>query len=503
MLQLATCRVFDSFQSPIAHVAPVTYSTITCPIIIGNMSHALAESADNAIMLPMDEVVNTHGRVEDASIWLGWEAVDIPLLLLLPVLLVLSGFFSGSETALFSMTETERMHLRRRGTLASRAIESLLAEPRMLLITVLAGNMTVNVFYFVISSVLTMRADAGVIGAAILAVMSLLGIVLLGEILPKMLANVRRETFASVVSPILFTVHRAIAPVRIVLDTLVVMPLSRLTAAKETPPLLDEEELGALLEISGKQGVIDVDEQRVLRDVLTMGRLRVRDVMTPRVRVVAIPVSTTRAEVIELVREKRLTKLPVYRVDLDRIVGVLHVKSFLMAPESERTTVARMMKRPRFVPQHATLDQLLDHFRKTHTQSAIVVDEYGGTAGVVALEDVVERLLGDIASGDEGETRPPERIDSHRWRVDGNMSVHDWAEHFGHRIISPRVASLGGLIIERLGRAPEVGDEVTIGNIRLEVEAVDRARVETAIVTLASHHGGSSTSLPRKQEDDQ
>jgi putative hemolysin len=417
--------------------------------------------------------------------WLfGWEAFDIPLLILLPVLLVLSGFFSGSETALFSMSETERMHLRRRGTLAGRAVQTLLADPRMLLITILLGNMAVNVLFFVISSVLMMRADAGVIGSIAMAVLTVLAIVLFGEILPKMLANNRRTTFASIVAPLLLTLHGTILPLRVVLDRAVVAPLSRLTAPTAAPPQLDEEELTALLEISSRQGVIDADEQRLLRDVFNMGRLRVRDVMTPRVRMKAIPLHGQRDEVIELVRETRLHRLPVYRRNMDDIVGILPVKPYLLASHKRKVRIKRLLEKPRFVPHVATLEQLLEQFRKTHTQSAIVVDEYGGTAGIVSLEDVVERLVGDIVSGSPDETRPPEQLDRRRWRVDGNMSVHDWAEAFGQPLATTRVSTVGGLIMEHLGRAPHVGDEITIGNIKLNVEAIDRSRVETAILTL-------------------
>lgn len=430
--------------------------------------------------------------------WLfGLEAFDIPLLALLPVLLVLSGFFSGAETALFSMTETERTHLRRRGSLAGRAVQALLADPRMLLITVLLGNMAVNVVYFVVSSVLVMRAEAGMIGSLVMAATTLLAIVLLGEVLPKMLANIRRTAFASFVAPPLVTLHGLILPLRVMLDRAVVTPLSRLTAPSIAPPQLDEEELTALLEISSRHGVIDADEQRLLRDVFNLGRLRVRDVMTPRVRMKAVPLEARREEVIEIVRETRLHRLPVYRRNMDDIVGILPVKQYLLASrESQaggggrKVRIKKLLQKPRFVPHVATLEQLLDQFRSTRTQSAIVVDEYGGTSGIVALEDIVERLVGDIVSGSPDETAPPEQLDRRRWRVDGNMSVHDWAEAFGQPLATTRVSTVGGLIMEHLGRAPKVGDEITIGNIKLSVEAVDRSSVKIAVLTLL--HKGQS-----------
>ena len=165
----------------------------------------------------------------------GLSGIDIPMLALLPGLLLLSGFFSGSETALFGLTETERMTLRRDESLAGRAVAALLANPRMLLITVLLGNMTINVLYFVTSSVLLMRADAGFIGLIAMAAVSLLLLILLGEVLPKLWANSRRVTFAVLTAPPLLALHRLIGPLRLVLDRAIVAPLSRLTAPAEAP----------------------------------------------------------------------------------------------------------------------------------------------------------------------------------------------------------------------------------------------------------------------------
>jgi putative hemolysin len=412
------------------------------------------------------------------------QTLDVTLLALLPALLLCSAFFSGSETALFGMSETERMRLRRRGTFAARAVESLLRDPQMLLITVLLGNMAVNVFYFVISSVLMMRAEAGMLGSAAVALATLLAIVLLGEVLPKMAANAQRERYASLAGPILLTVHNVIAPLRAALARVVVNPLSRLTAPQKAPPLLTAEELQTLLELSSRQGVIDPEEQRVLRDVFSLGRMRVRDVMTPRVRMAAVPADAGPDDVRRLASETRHRRLPVYRGDLDHIIGMLDVKRYLVRVEGGGVSLRRAMRRARFVPQIATLDQLLEHFRTTHTSTAIVVDEFGGTAGIVAIEDVVERLVGDIAGAEREEIRAPRQIGPQQWELDGELSVHDWAEAFGQRLISPRVSTLGGLIVERLGRAPQVGDGVIVGNVMLKVTEVEGARVATAAVTL-------------------
>lgn len=411
----------------------------------------------------------------------GWSAVDIPMFALLPVLLVLSGFFSGSETALFALTQTERMTLRRQATLASRAVDALLADSRMLLITILVGNMTINVLYFVVTSVLLMKTQ-GVLSGVLLGIMFLVVIILLGEVIPKLIANSARSRIAGLVAPILLTLHQLLGPVRITLESLVVAPLSRLTSPPEPPRKLDEEELGALFEMAGSRGVIDREEQRILGDVMNLSQRKVRDVMTPRVRVAALPIEAEPAAIRSLAEQTRLTKFPVYRGDLDHVVGICRVRDVLLTPPG--AAPIRRLGPVHFVPEISTLDQLLNHFRETRTQLAVVVDEYGGTAGVVAIEDVVEELVGDIASVEERRQRQPRQIGPNRWRISADMSVHDWAEAFGQRLVSPQVATLGGLIFARLGRVPRPSDVVELGNVRLEVERVDRSRVVSVLVSL-------------------
>ncbi len=249
------------------------------------------------------------------------------------------------------------------------------------------------------------------------------------------------------------------------------------------PPRLDREELAALVAASERAGVIDYDEQRILTDVLSLSQRKVREVMTPRVRMAALPATATRADVIACVSRTHDTNLPVYDGDLDTIVGMLQVKRYLLADDDERPPAAFTVE-PKYVPEVAALDQLLTHFQDTATEVAIVVDEFGGTAGVVALEDVVEEIVGDIARQKQGGQPDPMLIGPARWRVSGDLSVHEWAEAFGLQPSSHAVSTLGGLIVARLGRVPSVGDTTELGNVRLEVEQVDRSRVVFVTVTL-------------------
>lgn len=413
----------------------------------------------------------------------GWTAAQIPFLILLPVLLVLSGFFSGSETALFSLSQPERMAMRRTHRAASTIIDRLLAHPRMLLITILFANMTVNVFYFVISSVLMMQAETGIIGELLLGVVSLLLLILFGEVIPKMVANGQRLLISRLICGPLYAVHSIIAPIRVMLDIFVVGPLSRLTTPEAPPPTLLAEELGELLEVSSDRGVISDEEHAVLEEVIELSRRLVRDVMTPRVQLVALPLSAKRDEVIRVAESTRLTRLPVFGRDLDDIRGILHVKRYLLDPKSSTTPVGAMMSAVRFVPEVATLDRLLEELRRNRMQSAIVVDEYGGTAGIVSIGDVVSELVGELLPRDQRDAEVVKQIDEDTWRIGGEVALRDLSEIISIEVPSPRISTFNGLITDRLGRAPAVGDTVEFDRFRVVVERVERMRIITAKLT--------------------
>lgn len=403
---------------------------------------------------------------------------------LMPPLLVASAFFSATETALFGLSADERATLRRRAPQASRAVEALLAEPRQLLITVLFCNMSVNTLYFVISSMLLARSGLGWAGNVAFGAFTLLVVVLGAEVLPKLLADARRVAAASILAPWLFVVHRLIDPLRRALDHSIVAPLSRLTAPAEGPPHLTRAELAAMLAQSGEAGLIDAEEQRMLRGVFELRSLRVRDVMTPRVDMAWIGSGASREEVLELVRRHRLTRLPVAGRGIDDIVGILHVKRFLLDARRDATPLAEFVRRPRFVPEIASVEQLLDEFREHRSDLAIVVDEYGGTAGVVALEDCVEEIVGDIVSPEETPERPPQELGPGEWMVAGDANLQRWAEAFGKRYMNSRASTLGGFVLEQLGRTAAVGDVVRVANLVLRVESVDANRVRRVIVRL-------------------
>jgi putative hemolysin len=429
---------------------------------------------------------------------------DVPFFVTLPALLIASGFFSGTETALFALTGQAQLRIVRRGGVVARAVEQLLADQRMLLITLMFGNMVANVSYFVVSSVLLLKLDPQQINPILFAVATLaplLAIILLGEVLPKLIANTARTGWVRVCSVPMLGVHRLIGPLRLVLANLVITPLSRLIEPRHAPPQLAADELEALVELSQQRGVINRDEEQVLRGLVQLGQSKVRDVMVPRVDMHWIDINTPPAVVRELIRRTRLTKIPVCRGDLDHMEGVLYSRQFLLAcAQGQLRSLSKLIRNVHYVPEIQRLDQLVTDFRRSGISMAIAVDEFGGTAGLVTLKDVLETIVGDLdmdqAPG-EGTQPKAQSVRWDTWRVSGRLSVHDWAKTFGQSNVPSGVATVGGLVMALLDHAPEVGDRARIANVEMEVESMTGRRIENVLLRLITGEGGPPSEEPQ------
>lgn len=405
-------------------------------------------------------------------------SADAPLLIALAPLLAASAFFSGTETALFGLREGDRARLRAHGGIGARATMTLLSSPKPLLVSVLLGNMTVNVLIFVLLSVLTLRAE-GALEKTAISLGGLLAVVLAGEVLPKVAATGRRASWCRVFAPVMLTVHRALAPVRKPVMLALIDPLSRLVRPGQKTDHLTIEELGALLTQSAERGDIGEDEAALLEGVAAIGRFRARDVITPRVDISWLDPGDDMAKVRAFAKETGLARAPVCRGSIDSgIVGVVDLAAALTGGARR---VGDVMQAPVFVPESARLDQLLGTLRDRSERLAVVVDEYGGVAGVATLRDIAGRILG-ATPGVEGGVADIESISRGVWRAPGRLCVRDW-EHALRALPEGGPATLGGVVVGRLGRFARVGDVVEVGNIILTVERthegiVDLLRVE-------------------------
>ena len=419
--------------------------------------------------------------------WPAFTAADFGLLLALLPLLGTLAFFSFVETTFFALTPAERLALRRVSPRSAAIVESLLTNPRVLLVGTMIGALVASTTYFVVSSVLVTRFEHSLFFSILLAVLSLFGMVLSAEILPKLIGNADRVRSARVAARPTALYCALVGPVASAIDRFILAPIGRLSAAAQGGGLVDSAELAALLEQSAREGAIDLREREAIEGVMRLRRLRVRDVMTPRVDMWSVRAGADEAEIRRVATEARLTHLPVVGRDVDEILGILELKKYLLP--AQRPPRADCMEPPRFVPELASLEQLLEHFRRTGSKLAIAVDEYGGTAGIVALEDCVEEIVGDIADIGEVSIDAPLEVAPGTWRVSGEMCVSRWGDAFGTRVVSPRASTVAGLVMQRLSRVARPGDRVEVGNIIVEVEAVLGARIESVLVSLRDEGG--------------
>lgn len=397
-----------------------------------------------------------------------------PLLwLLLGSLLFVSGSFSASETALFRLSANQR-------ALSSKRVKELLSQPRELLVSILLGNLVTNLFYFSFATRLRVVTEGSLSSG--LVVLSLL--LVFGEILPKTLAlraPVRVVRFTGL--PLAAFV-RLTQPLR--RGILGFLELGRRvfgqSATEEVS--LTPEILGEVLGRAGEVGELDRIEAEVLSEIVELAGTRVREIMTPRVDVVFLDVQDEdHSPKIRAAIDARLPRLPVVDGDADHVIGCVRVRDLLKGKDR---TVDQCTMPIKFVPEVAGVLDLLAEFKRDRAAEAVVVDEWGGTAGIVTVEDIFEELVGELRTEGEGREHPVVPIGEGKYRVAGNLAIRDWNLHFGQRVVPTEFETVGGMVTAMLGRIPRVGDRIRVGPLVCEVSDARGRRVVAVDLHVAT-----------------
>ncbi|MGI6271589.1 MAG: hemolysin family protein [Anaerohalosphaeraceae bacterium] len=403
---------------------------------------------------------------------------------LMIALLCCSAFFSASETAFFNISRRQLQAFMASDNRIEKAAARLLRIPNRLLTSILLGNMLVNVLYFALSSVLALHlaqiihpAAAGATAAA-----SFTFLLLFGEMLPKSLAYSHSRRFCLVATPFCYVFVRVLAPVLAVFEGVIVRPAVRLltfrVGGRRRPTSVDQ--LKVLIETTRKEGLITRDENQLLLEILEFGHLKVRHVMRPRVDMPALDIAEPADEIRTFMHRNGLTRMPLYSGNIDNLVGIIHIRRLILEGDKPISTLLDPID---FVPEQKTVESLIQRFRQSGGDMAIVVDEYGGIAGQVLLDDIINELIEPLAN--EHRPSPPiEQIGPMQYRLAGNLPLHDWARAFGIEPQQVRVATLGGFVAGRLGRLARAGDVVRLEHLRLTVENVRKRRIETVILSL-------------------
>jgi len=414
-------------------------------------------------------------------------------LVVLVILLVLSSLFSGSEVALFTLDAGQKEDLANADDAASKRVTRLLHHPRTVLVTILIMNTIVNVGAAITAALMTHEVATAnnwhpVVTVVVEVIVLTFVILVVSEITPKLIASRQPIQFSKRMSGLLNLLHRFFLPVSSLLAKSMAAFHGRFEGLGER---ISAEDLKTIAEIGEASGTLERDERALIHSIVEFGETSVREIMISRLDIVALNVTATVTEAIDVIRDSGHSRMPLYVEHLDNILGVVYAKDLLRFktenPENAEIDWTRLARPAIFVPLGKMLDDLLSDFQAKRTHIALVVDEYGGTAGLVTLEDVLEEIVGEIRDEhDEGEEELIEKVSSTEYLVDAKIDLDDFNEALGLETDTEQFdfETLGGLIFHLAREIPDQGDTFTHEHLQLEVAEVDNNRIVQVRVTL-------------------
>ena len=409
------------------------------------------------------------------------------------LLLILSGLISGSEIAYFSLDPSNIEELKTENTKTDKLVLEHLENPKKLLAVILISNNFINVSIILISTYLTQVLfdfSGHKLVGFIVQVIAITAIILLfGEIIPKIYAKNNALYFVRLMASVLRFLEKLFKPLVNVLVYSTNVIDKRISKKKEALSMTDLSEAVDLA--ASKSETEEVDEQMILKGIATYGKTDVKEIMKARVDVMALEVNTPFQEVLDSVREWGYSRIPVYEDTLDQIKGMLYIKDLLSFIDKDNYDWSSKIRKAFFVPENKKINDLLQEFRKSRIHMAIVVDEYGGTSGIVTLEDVLEEIVGDI--NDEFDTQNEDfvynQIDSNHWVFEAKTTILDFCKvvNLNSDIfdeVKGESDSIAGLILEIKGDFPEKGEVIVFEGIEFEVIKMDERRISRVRITI-------------------
>ena len=411
---------------------------------------------------------------------------DTYQIIILLILLALSAFFSSNETALMSVNKIRLRSLADEGNKrAAMALDILENQTPKLLSAILIGNNIVNISASSLAT--TLAYSFGGYMVSIVTVILTVLILIFGEITPKNYATINSEKITLRYIPVFKFLMTIMTPVIFIINLFSrgVMRLMRVDPDAASKAMT-EEELRTIVDVSHEDGVIESDEKEMIYNVFDLGDATAKDIMVPRVHVTFADVESTYDELIEIFREDKFTRLPVYKDSQNNIVGIINMKDLLLYDKNEEFVIDRFLRKPHFTYETKSISDLLVEMKDSTFNIAIVLDEYGDMAGLITLEDILEEIVGEIHDEyDEKEDELVQKISDREYIIEGSMHLDDVNDHLNTELDSEDYDSLGGFVIEHLDRLPVAGDEViTEEGIRLIVEKLDKNRIEKVHVYL-------------------
>lgn len=401
--------------------------------------------------------------------------------LLLLTLLILSAFFSGSETALFSLTGFQKKKIQADNPSASNTISLLLKSPTRTLATILIGNMFVNIAATSIATILSISLF-GANGVAVSIVFMTLILLIFGEVTPKTYAMSNPEGFSIFCSRPLHIFGKLIWPIRRLLRIVSDIFIMLLTRKKNTNPYITESELKALMTISRKEGIIDDDEEEMIHSIFELGDRSVDEIMRPRVDVIGCEKQSPAKELISIMKKSKHTKIPIYEETIDKIVGVIYTKEFMLKHKGK---LAPFIKKPLYVPETEKIDDLIVKFQSAKIYIAVVLDEFGGTSGIVTLEDALEEIVGEIKDEYDKEIVPIKQEEDGSYTISGKVAIRDVNDELDISLPMDQVTTINGLLLLLFEKVPKQGEHVRIKGVGFKVLEVKNNMVVKVRATVS------------------
>ena len=421
---------------------------------------------------------------------------DAIQLVVLVILLALSAFFSSAETALTTVNRLRVRALVDDGDARAIILAKVIDDPGKLLSAILIGNNIVNISASSIATVLATNFF-GSAGAGIATGIMTLLVLIFGEVTPKTMASLKAEKIALSYAKIVYVIMVVFTPLIFILDLLSggILRLFGIDPDKRDDSVT-EEDLRTIVEAGHEDGVLETEEHKMINNVFDFGDHQAKDIMVPRVDMCFLKLDATYEDFMKIYREEKFTRIPVYEETRDNVIGILNVKDLILYDKDQEFHVKDFLREAYYTYEFKNTSELMMEMRKNSISIAIVLDEYGATAGLITLEDLIEEIVGDIRDEfDEAEAEEVQQLGEQEYLVEGACKLEDLNDMIGLGIESEDYDSIGGIVIDALQHLPSEGEEVTLeSGTRLVVEKIDKNRIEKVHIYLPE---------PKAEEDEE
>lgn len=406
------------------------------------------------------------------------------MIIIIILLIVASAFFSSSETAFSSVSMARLKNLSESGNKRAKTAIKIAEDYDRTLSTILVGNNIVNIAASSLGTILCCNLFGDAYGALISTIALTIVVLIFGEILPKSLAKENSEKFAMFSAPILNFLMVITYPV--VLCFLKIKKIVvKLVTSENNAPSVTEDELKYIIESIEEEGVLEEQESELVQSALEFDEKTVQAVLTPRVDMIAIDIKESKDNILKIILEERYSRIPVFDTTVDNIRGILHTRDFLEKIISGQPVILdELIKEPYFIFKTKKLSVVLSEFKRKKLHMAIVTDDYGGTLGIVTMEDLLEQLVGDIWDEDEEVEHPFIKLNDNEYEFIGDTSIEDLLSVFGlkENYITSESNSIGGFLLENFGKVPENNEEIDYKELHIIATDVSDQRINKAVI---------------------